>query len=275
MGKFDGFLILSDIDGTFVSKNNEEIENGKAVKYFIENGGRFSFATGRMIEHIKEKEFTSLINAPACLYNGGMIYDYETDRVLYEGRVNFSMREFMEYSREFIGNAVSVNFFYKNGDYSSVLVPVAEADDFLENGSDIIDIPPIKVIVRFSDVLSADEFKARAKSKPEFGGSYVSKSWAIGVEFNGADSTKGDALDFIKGYLGNIHTAIGIGDYDNDMSLLLHADVAAAVGNGIEPLKKIADVITKPANEYPLRDLINMIDSDPERFKNFKKEKRV
>lgn len=48
MKKFEGYLIVSDLDGTFLGKQSRIVErNVEAVRYFTENGGLFTFATGR------------------------------------------------------------------------------------------------------------------------------------------------------------------------------------------------------------------------------------
>ena len=49
MGKFDGFLILSDFDATFTSAKTGNIprKNIDALKYFESEGGLFSICTGR------------------------------------------------------------------------------------------------------------------------------------------------------------------------------------------------------------------------------------
>ena len=77
MKLFEGKLILTDLDGTYLFDDHHiSEENRAAVRYFMDNGGLFTVATGRSkagMEHF----FPSLeINAPAILYNGSVIYDF-------------------------------------------------------------------------------------------------------------------------------------------------------------------------------------------------------
>lgn len=85
MGKFDGVLFYSDYDDTlYNSAHTVSPENHAAIRYFQENGGRFSVATGRA-----HRTFTPqigkeglVLNAPVVLSNGAALYDYRADRYL-------------------------------------------------------------------------------------------------------------------------------------------------------------------------------------------------
>ena len=85
MGKFDGVLFFADYDDTlYNSAHTVSPENRAAVRYFIENGGYFSIATGRahrtFTPQIEQEGL--LFNAPVVLSNGAAIYDYASDRYL-------------------------------------------------------------------------------------------------------------------------------------------------------------------------------------------------
>ena len=49
MKKFEGIMICTDLDGTLL-KNDKSIsaENARAIEYFKDNEGLFTFVTGRM-----------------------------------------------------------------------------------------------------------------------------------------------------------------------------------------------------------------------------------
>lgn len=85
MGKFDGVLFFTDYDDTLYNTQlTVSPENRAAARYFMDNGGRFSIATGRAHRTFTpqiEKEHLQF-NAPVVLSNGGAIYDYEDDRYL-------------------------------------------------------------------------------------------------------------------------------------------------------------------------------------------------
>ncbi|WP_304744114.1 HAD family hydrolase, partial [Dubosiella newyorkensis] len=60
--------------------------------------------------------------------------------------------------------------------------------------------------------------------------------------------TKGTAIDFLKSHYKDYET-MAFGDSENDVSMLLEADISVAMGNGNETVKKIADHITDDINK--------------------------
>lgn len=98
MGKFSGKLLVADFDGTLRPLGQREVppENREACRYFMEEGGLFTVATGRdplSFLHIRPL-FT--INAPAVLSNGVVLFDAETGEDVYEGFLPFSARRDMK-----------------------------------------------------------------------------------------------------------------------------------------------------------------------------------
>ena len=88
MGKFDGVLLASDFDNTIL---NTELprrtgcpilpisqRNVEALRYFMDNGGRFAVATGRALPAFRIFAEQVPMNAPAVVCNGGALYDFKT-----------------------------------------------------------------------------------------------------------------------------------------------------------------------------------------------------
>lgn len=253
MGKFDGYLICSDVDGTFHMGDTIAV-NSEAVRYFTENGGRFTFVTGRTVDYLRRPDLFGVINAPACLFNGSVVYDYSREQVLAQRYLSISLGEFLEQIQGFqdsITNLYAYEGFTGDGLIFQDLASIPEAAKNLR---------PLKLICTFRNAEDADCFQRSAENTrlPEV--SYISKSWSVGVEFNPLDGTKGHGLDFIKAYLGDIHTAIGIGDYDNDVTLLTHADLAVAVENAVPAVKAAAQLTVCHASQFALRALIEHLD---------------
>lgn len=251
MGKFDGYLICTDYDGTFATKTEPVPENIPAVRYFMENGGKFTVATGRTVGFIREKNLTHLINAPACLFNGSVVYDYAKGEQLRALHLPFTVGAALNLMRDQLTLADKVDIFDESVSVSRL--------DISELSAAQLEQKPLKLLFRFLTPELADEFKAAAEEKLA-GQCYISKSWSLGVEFNPAEGTKGHALQYIKSLLPGVHTAIGVGDNDNDRILLAYADLTAAPENAVDSLKAIARFRLKPCTEGAVADLIRQLE---------------
>ena len=59
MKRFEKIVIVTDIDGTFISDKEALVErNLAAIEYFKAHGGRFTVASGRAAEHIRGEDIS-------------------------------------------------------------------------------------------------------------------------------------------------------------------------------------------------------------------------
>lgn len=89
MGKFTGYLICTDCDGTLTYEPGKvSQENAEAIRYFQKEGGLFTLATGRFPDHAKLFEGQFKVNAPIVSLNGAVIYDEKRDRIIKTWHMN-------------------------------------------------------------------------------------------------------------------------------------------------------------------------------------------
>ena len=84
---YEGMIIVTDLDGTFLGRGECVPErNLRAVAEFVEKGGRFTVSTGRMMVDLDRAlpDAVHLCNAPLITSNGALIYDAVQQRVLSE-----------------------------------------------------------------------------------------------------------------------------------------------------------------------------------------------
>lgn len=256
---FSGYLICSDVDGTF-SVNTVTVKNNiEAVKYFTQNGGRFTIATGRTAAYLKNLDFFDCINAPVCICNGSVVYDYQKDEILQMVHQDFVLADFLDSLGNFLQTLDGLYVYYTP---QTVQAPNMAGKEFKKE--ELISYP-IKIVCTFDSVKKADEFKTYCIGHPLFKNTYISKSWDTGVEFNPANGTKGSAVEFIKAHLCDVHTSVAIGDYENDIPMLKKADISVAVGDGIEEVKNIAKITVDIAKNGAVADLIKVLE---EKIKN-------
>lgn len=97
MGKFDGILLLSDFDRTITGSDGlVPKSNAEAIRYFEENGGLFSIASGRSAPLFRPKVEMCHINAPAVLNNGALGYDYTKEEVVFVSQLDDGIWAFAE-----------------------------------------------------------------------------------------------------------------------------------------------------------------------------------
>lgn len=246
MGKFDGILIVSDIDGTMTDdKQMLSKENKSAIEYFKQNGGIFTIATGRLHDYFCEKEFDSLINCPAVLLNGAAVYDFNNKEFLMLKCLDEDYLQVFDFIKS-LGGFSYIHFNYKDGGFD------------VEVGINRKDIPS-KIVVACDNEASAINIRDRLKE--HFGGKYeIFRSWNTGVEVLPKGATKGNALEFLKQRISGVNKTAAIGDYENDVSLINCADISFVPENAVAELKQNADYIVSHHTKNAVKEMIEILD---------------
>lgn len=252
MGKFDGWLICSDFDGTIYVDHSISDENCAAIRYFQENGGRFTFASGRFTSMFNDFFDRVMPGAPIAGLNGAVIAEPQSGGVLYCGGIerDSAVRFALEALARYDG-ARSALFYTADSS-----VKVKEGEPMPPQMSDLPDkLAKVSLTVDadISDMVLAD-VTARAGEVYS-----VSRSWVRGIEFNSPDDTKGMAAKRIKKIVGAAHL-VCVGDYENDISMIEAADIGYAVGNAVPALKAAADRVTVDCREHAIAAIIREIE---------------
>ena len=238
MGKYDGILICSDVDGTLTAREGFVSDADRdAILRFQAEGGRFTLATGRAPDFADQFPFRC--NAPLIALNGALVWDPQTKNVLarYPMVCPPEMLDFVCRS-----GGVRVSFCYEDQRISG---DPARAPELILKGADLM-----KIVVAFR----GDEPRAlafRDEAERRFGKNYsVSRSWGTGVEILTVGVGKGESLPILRRMLPQVHTVVGVGDYENDLSLLRCADCSFAPANAYAAAKQAAQtVLSVPAGE--------------------------
>ena len=258
MNKFKGYLICTDCDGTLTDKNGiVSQKNAEAIRYFQSEGGLFTLATGRFPGHMKQFEHQFEINAPIVSMNGTALYDTKKDCAIRTWpmktsdckelfyHINQNWRQIWEYWFNYTCHNSTGYKPMEHGICDESLETFFA--DFPEELFKIVTVQPEDVTY----ILQKD-------LKEKFGEKFrFDTSWANGLEIQSWDSGKGVAVRYMKEHMNNdIHTTVGIGDYENDISLLECADIGFAVANALDSVKAVADRITVSNNESAIADVI-------------------
>lgn len=82
MGRFFDLLLAVDFDRTLTDRQSRiPQKNIDAIRFFTDNGGLFTVATGRSVPMLRAQQGRIPYNAPLILYNGAASYDYRTGKL--------------------------------------------------------------------------------------------------------------------------------------------------------------------------------------------------
>ncbi|MBQ8356946.1 MAG: HAD-IIB family hydrolase [Clostridia bacterium] len=255
MRKFDGILLCTDFDGTLASHAEVSPENCEAIRYFQENGGRFTVVSGRHPLFLKAHQNGFRVNAPLVGYNGGLILDENTDEILYAGgRSDFKA---LELGRPYWENGRITRLVAHDGSTHSYRCTHSGAEDAAPD----VDALKAMCTLPFYNALCVTETEEEAialrdeliaLSGEEFS---IARSWPIGIEIMCAGDNKGAAALRLKKMVG-ARLLVTAGDFENDISMIKSANIGYAVDNATDAVKAVADRITVNHRDHAIAAII-------------------
>ncbi len=259
-------LILSDLDGTlFSSQTTVSNINKEAIINYIAEGGLFGVATGRSWENVITYLEDSIINAPCILCNGSILYDplkkkiiecrYLDDvvieRFLKLAGEKFPLVNIIAYTMEaawilsdertMVPEFVDIHKPWRTGSLEDVkgkCVKILCLDHGCKLYNYIKDTLGEENLGDMELVLSACEY----------------------MEILPKNVRKGNMLAGLRTYMEREYKQsckiYALGDYYNDVELLLNADIGVAPANAVDEIKKIADEVSVSNDENVVAELI-------------------
>ena len=267
MGKFDGILICTDLDGTLL-RNDKSIsrENSEAIEYFKREGGYFTFITGRMPYTSRNLYEMVKPNAPIGCINGGGIYDFVRGEYLWSQTLPEGARELVERVIEgipsvgFQMNALDQIYFCRENEVMARFRAITGAPHIVADHR-TLDVPVAKVVFgedREENILRIAEILQSHPRSAEF--DYIRSERTL-YEILPKGSSKGNLLPRLADILGvKMSHTVAIGDYNNDVSMIKAAGVGIAVANATEEAKAAADRITVSNEEHAIAKVIEEIE---------------
>ena len=267
MGKFDGVLFFADYDDTlYNSHRTVSPENRAAIRYFMDNGGYFSIATGRahrtFMPQIEQEQL--VFNAPVVLSNGAAIYDYAGDRYLLE---SFLPRNAPQMLARLCDMFPALGFEAYHGEDIYVHNPNRVTREHLAKvgGTQILrpilDMPaPWSKVILQQDQLYLEEVQARLLSlwgdrcEAIFSNRYL-------LEMTAKGCNKGAMVDRVARLLGiapqNLYC---MGDNQNDIPMLALAAIPFAPANCAREVRDWGARLLGSCDEHAVAQAIEILD---------------
>lgn len=265
MKKFEGVLFCTDLDGTlYKTDKTVSEENKKAIEYFKNNGGYFTFITGR--PPVISTDAYSIIkpNAPFGCNNGGGVYDGEKKEYLWsQGLLDESriLIDFIEEKMADMGiqiNTASGIYFHKDNTAMEYFRKVTNTARIIKRHGQISE-EILKIIFATTDQTQMERLIQLLRFHPLADKFDFIRSERILYEIVPKGINKGTALNKLAELLG-AKTTVAVGDYDNDIGMLKAADISFAVENASVGAKSAAKNITVSNNDHAIAAIVRELE---------------
>lgn len=266
MGIYDGIYLYMDLDGTLLNDRKTIPEaNMRAMEKFTANGGRLGIATGRSAHNLSFFPNVLPLNAPSIIDNGGVLYDVKECRYIHSTYI--PRQRSMEAITEILAISPDANIqiyteqarYQSNLNPNRFVDPLVPLEGICEPLCRMEDIQGgwIKIVVcqteeKLHHILSRLDMDAL---KRDFS---VVLSGKIYFEFLSRGMNKGEGIKTIRKTQPDIKKILAIGDYYNDMEMLLQADISAAPANAEDDIKAVVNYITCDNNQGAVADFLRM-----------------
>ena len=211
MKKFEGILIASDWDGTLCLGSVTQ-KNIEAIKYFQENGGKFTICSGRHYNHVKKNADIVKPNTYVISLNGAVICDIDTNEILYNGVCDEKIYPIIKSILGF--NLYTSLYVFFEGESNSITFSV----DNFEKEFNTFAYRKIYKVVFVTDTSEKGELGAKLTNEIRLGDYIAVRSWDKSIELMMKKNSKGPALLKLKEKIG-AKIAVAVGDYENDYKM--------------------------------------------------------
>ena len=279
MFDFSHYLIVTDLDGTFFGKGARLVEeNLTAMERFKAAGGHITAGTGRIPANIR-KDIPicgELFNAPAVTANGAFIYDLAADVCLHstpmDAEATLAAARLVEELNPNVEMRVSTGQYFlvnRNRLNDAILRDIGDPDTY---AGEVLPLNEwrtegaswYKMVFRgeYEDLLSV-----RPAVEAAFGDTFeYSNSSPRFFELQKKGCTKATGLRFVADRLaealGHPVVTVAVGDQENDLPMLLAAEIAACPANAVEAVKSVCSMHLCHHDEGCIADLMKKLEKE-------------
>lgn len=266
MGKFDNYLLVSDFDGTLLNSYKKiSDKNKEAISYFVSNGGVFCGASGRTQYNIAPFTDGLPITVPWILYNGAVIYDFNTEEFVHMQVIDKEPIKNTIEKLLIIYPTLCVQIYTKKALF--LINKHGKRDYHIESENQTFIYCDIdKIAGEWIKVLLHDDYEVLNKINSSFNTEEFNSTYnrifstSTYLELININVSKATAMVKLKNMIDTKNRKIiAIGDFFNDYDMIRNADIGAAPENAPEEIKRVAKIITTSNDRHAIYDLIHKI----------------
>lgn len=257
-------LVASDLDGTLLTHAKTiSPKNRQAIKLLRESGSDITIATGRSIESARKYVKAVGVTLPVIVYNGVVIYDYETEKIIWNDNLTEKAFDYVKLIKEkFPQIGIEIlrsDTIYLVADNEHVRDHIGiENLSFKECELEQVPKGWFKVLMALDEDLIpvVNQFV----NEQNFSDVYCVQTSRNYFEMLPIGSSKGNALKMLCERL-NIDTdnTAAIGDYNNDCEMIKIAGVGAAMDNAPDSVKQYADIVVADSEDDGFSEFIDYL----------------
>ena len=267
MGKMDGILLCTDLDGTLLGRDGRvSPENLRAIEYFKKEGGFFTFITGRVPVIARDFYDWAHPNLPIGALNGASIYDFAAEKTLWSCPLPPEALEMVaDVAERFCEVAFQMVAFER--------VHICRESPWMAGyrkrmGVDTPTEDYRTVTEPLGKIMFVEEDEGRMAAlidflthHPKAAHVRLVRSERALFEIVPRGISKATSLhNLCRMFSLDPKRTVAVGDYDNDVEMLKEAALGIAVANASPAAKAAADTETVPHTEHAIARIIEALD---------------
>ncbi len=260
-------IIASDIDGTLITnKLKMPGRNKRAAKRFAKLGGELVIASGR--SPLSVRTFKNMIECSdkSIVFNGAGVYDFSKNDFVWASMLQKQelMPLVMDIFEKFPSVGIELwcddcNIYQLRYGYDNTAREIVEGIKFTT-----VDVNEYNAPDKFFKILFSGDADTITKvwdyckaHQPENAVSVCSCPYYC--EILNKDANKMSAINALISLEESEAMSITIGDYYNDMEMIVGADFSAAPKNAAKEIKEAADLVVCDCRRGAVAELINYV----------------
>ena len=248
-------LIASDFDGTIYTSDYHIADDiPEAIADYRAIGGNVMVSTGRLYASIKQQlPHLGLVSGAVIVEQGANVVDVATGDIILSYDIEPALAAQCVRDMEAEPGYYAL-IYYKGGCLTEahnplisffehiIMVDIEDVNMPLSSYIEQYNIAPTKILCI---TMPGDQTDVDKRLGAQYKMLNFARSTDLLVEVVDRDASKGNALEYVAQHIYHVprEKIIALGDADNDISMIEYAGLGVAMGNAMDTVKAVADIV--------------------------------